>query len=586
MSLPDLSLRQAASAAVFALLCQLSSQCGEVAVMTDPPVEPFVERAAEVGLGFRHFLGATGDFYLPETMGPGSALLDYDGDGDLDVYFLQGGILNPEKTLRDSVFPVPQEHFPGNRLFRNRLLPSGKLAFEDVTGEAGVGHDGFGLGAAVGDYDNDGDSDLYVTNYGPNVLYRNNSDGTFTDVTREAGVIDDAFSSSAAFMDYDSDGDLDLYVAHYNTFSPQGNKRCQAPTGERDYCGPDAYFPLPDRLFRNEGNGTFLDVTRSAGIESAYGHGLGVVGADFNVDGRLDIYIANDQTPNQLWIQQADGAFRDMGLVSGSAYNAEGQAEAGMGVTAEDFDGDGDLDLFLSHLMDQTNTLYLNDGAGNFDDSTAILGLGPASLPFTGFGTSWFDYDNDGLLDLFVANGAVMMIEELAGDPFPYHQINQLFRNTGRRYVDATSDAGAVFELSEVSRGAAFGDIDNDGDIDIVVSNCNGRARMLFNQVGSLRHWLTVILEGVKANRDGIGALVAVERRGRKPVWRRSSTDGSYLTANDRRVHFGLGTDEELALAPVEAVVVAWPDGSRERWPVREVDLFLTLKQGSGDLAR
>ena len=268
------------------------------------PAVPFVERAEEVGLRFEHFLGATDDFYLPETMGPGVAVFDYDGDGDLDVYFLQGSVLNPAKSLDDSSFPIPEENFPGNRLFRNALIPSGQLAFEDVTEVAGVGDDGYGLGAAVGDYDNDGDADLYVTNYGPNVLYRNNGDGSFADVTAEAGVVDDAFSSSAAFLDYDGDGDLDLYVAHYNTFSPEGNKICKAPSGERDYCGPKAYFPLPDRLYRNEGNGEFTDVSRAAGIEATYGHGLGIIGADFDADGRLDIYVANDQTPNQLWTQQ------------------------------------------------------------------------------------------------------------------------------------------------------------------------------------------------------------------------------------------------------------------------------------------
>ena len=566
-----------------ALLWLASCQTGiNDATGVSQPAELFVERSAETGLRFNHFVGATGDFYLPETMGPGVALFDYDNDGDLDVYLLQGSVLNPEKTLDDSVFPAPKEHFPGNRLFRNNFVPSGTLSFDDVTEAAGIGHVGYGLGAAVGDYDNDGYADLYVTNYGPNVLYRNNGDGTFQDVTRDAGVIDGAFSSSAAFLDYDADGDLDLYVAHYNTFSVEGNKPCQSPSGERDYCGPKAYFALPDRLYRNEGNGKFSDVTRAAGIDAAYEHGLGIIGADFNADGRLDIYVANDQTPNQLWTQQQDGKFKDMGLVSGSAYNGEGEVEAGMGVTAEDFDGDGDLDLFLSHLINQTNTVYVNDGRGNFDDATAISGLGPPSLPFTGFGTKWFDYDNDGLLDLFVANGAVMMLDNLKGDPFPYHQKNQLFRNMGRRYEDITATAGAALQLSEVSRGAAFGDIDNDGDVDIVVSNCNGPARLLINQVGNARHWLSVQLEGATTTRDAMGALVAVERAGRQPVWRRSSTDGSYLSANDPRVHFGLGTDEELGQSPVKAIVVAWPAGERERWPVGGIDRLVKLKQNSG----
>jgi hypothetical protein len=440
----------------------------------------------------------------------------------------------------------------------------------------------FGIGVIAGDYDNDGDPDLYVANFGPNVLYRNNGDGTFTDVTREAGVEDNSFSASAAFVDYDGDGDLDLYVTHYNTFTVSGNKRCRAPTGERDYCAPTAYFPLPDRLFRNEGGGRFRDVTRAAGILKAYGHGLGVTCADFDGDGRIDIYVANDLTPNQLWRNRGDGTFEDIAVIGGSAFDSNGQLESGMGVTTEDFDGDGDLDIFKTNLRQQTNTLYVNDGAGNFDDLTDLFGLGSPSRLFTGFGTRWFDYDNDGWLDLFAANGAVMLLEELRGDPFPYHQRNSLYRFDGKRYRDMSSTSGPVFEQSAVGRGAAFGDIDNDGDIDIVVSNCNGPARLLRNQIGNRKHWLMVRLVAASANRDAMGALVALQRRGKPPVWRHVSTDGSYLSSNDLRLHFGLGDEADLRSAPPESLLVVWPSGRKESWKDIRPDCLMTLLQGTG----
>ncbi len=537
----------------------------------------FRDAAAETGLAFRHFIGATGELYLVEVMGSGVALLDYDGDGDLDVYFLQGTVLAPGKTVADSRFPAPSPHWPGNRLFRNDLIPGGELRFTDVTEEAGVGGTGYGLGATAADYDNDGDVDLYVTAFGPNALYRNEGDGTFKNVAAEAGVRDEGFTTSAAFLDYDADGDLDLYVAYYNAFSIEGNKRCKAPSGERDYCGPTAYFPLPDRLYRNDGNGRFTDVSRAAGIAGESQAGLGVVAADLNLDGWIDLYVADDQTPNLLWMNGGDGTFEESGLISGSAYNENGEVEAGMGVSVADFDGDGDDDLFLTHLRDQTNTLYLNDGDAMFDDATSRYGLDSPSVAATGFGTRWFDYDNDGRLDLFAANGSIMRNEKLRGDRFPYHEKNQLFHNEGERFRDVSGEAGAAMQLSEVSRGAAFGDIDNDGDIDIVVSNCNGPARLLLNEVGWRNPWLRVELEGVTVNRDALGARVALLRPGRAPVWRRVAVDGSYLSASEKRVHFGLGK----APAP-EAVLVVWPDGSRERWPAGEIRRTLKLRQGEG----
>jgi hypothetical protein len=543
------------------------------------PREPlFREAAAETGLVFHHFTGATGKYYMPEIMGSGAALLDYDGDGDLDVYLIQGTMLEPGRPPSDARFPPPAGWKPGNRLFRNELIPTGRLRFTDVTEQAGVGHVGYGMGVAAADYDNDGDIDLYVTNYGPNVLYRNNGNGTFTDVTRQAGVDDARWSASAAWLDYDRDGDLDLYVTNYLEFTLRINKECFDAAGERDYCTPAAYRPATDRLFRNEGNGKFSDVTVAAGIGAAVGPGLGVIGADSNRDGWVDIYVANDGAANLLWINQKNGTFVEQALMSGAAYSADGVARAGMGVTAEDFDSDGDLDVLVTNLAREGSTLYRNDGQGNFYDASMEFGIHHASLPFTGFGVQWFDYDQDGRLDLFSANGAVTIVEALRGTPYPFQQRNQLFHNEGNGKIrEVTPEAGPALDLAEVSRAAVFGDIDNDGDVDVLVTNNNGPARLLLNQAAAGRHWLQVKLQATKGNRDGIGALVGVLRAGGPPLWRRVHTDGSYLASGDPRVAFGLGERSE-----VQGVVVEWPDGSKEKWGKVEVDRVVVLRQGTG----
>ncbi len=535
----------------------------------------FREAAFETGLSFHHFTGATGDFFMPEIMGAGAALLDYDNDGDLDVYLIQGAALDEKKK---PLFPPAKDTKPGNRLFRNELIPTSKLRFTDVTEQAGVGHVGNGMGVAAGDYDNDGDLDLYGANFGPNVLYRNNGNGTFTGVTTEAGVDDPRWSTSAAFVDYDRDGDLDLFVCNYINFTLRGNKRCFAPTGEPDYCSPASYRPAPDRLFRNEGAGKFVDVTQSSGIGSAFGPGLGVTCADFNNDGWIDIYVANDGAANLLWINKGDGTFEEMGLIAGASYGADGAARAGMGVTAGDFDNDGAEDILVTNLTREGSTLYRNNGRGEFHDATQEFDLARPSFLSTGFGVGWFDYDNDGWLDLFAANGAVTLLPALRGAPYPFHQRNQLFHNEGGKgFHETSATAGPALQLSEVSRGAAFGDIDNDGDIDIVVANNNGRARLLLNETGSRSHWLGVRLEGVKDNRFGVGARVAALRKGQKPLWRRASADGSYLSANDVRVHFGLGREPGL-----EGVVVQWPSGDKEVWTNVRADSTVTLRQKSG----
>ena len=537
------------------------------------------EVAAASGLGFVHFNGATGEYYQPEIFGPGLALLDYDSDGDLDLYYLQGAMLDSDRSPADALFPPPATHWPGDRLFRNDLDAAGRPRFTDVTEQAGLGSAGYGQGAAVGDYDNDGDPDLYVSNFGPNILYQNNGDGTFSDVTAGAGVDDPNWSTSTAFTDYDRDGDLDLFVANYVQFSIRANKRCAGADGKPDYCGPQAYAAVRDRLFRNDGNGRFTDVTTAAGLDIAFGPGLGVTCADFNGDGWQDIYVANDGEENQLWLNRGDGSFENTALMAGVAINAYGKPEASMGVTAGDFDNDGDEDLFMTHLDRETNTLYLNDGKGNFLDATDRYKLGRTSLPYTGFGSEWFDLDNDGNLDLFIANGAVKIEETLRGQPFPYQEVNQLIRNDGSgAFVDITSNAGPALALQEVSRGAAFGDIDNDGDIDIAVANNTGPARLLLNEAATGNHWLSIRLQGTGSNRDGAGARVAVLREGKPTLWRRAHTDGSYLSANDPRVHFGLGSE-----AALDSVVVKWPGGNSEVWQDIRGDRFVTLVEGNGE---
>lgn len=549
-----------------------------------PETPLFRDIAADVGLAFHHFTGATGEYFMPEIMGSGVALFDYDNDGDLDVYLIQGSTFDPAQDPHRSKFPPPPGWKPGNRLFRNLLSETGKLQFVDVTEKAGVGHIGYGMGVAVGDYDNDGFQDLYVTNFGHNVLYHNNGDGTFTDVTEKAGVDDPRWSTGAAWVDYDGDGRLDLFVANYLDFTVKGNRQCFASTGERDYCTPKMYQPVPARLFHNRGDGTFEDVTAAAGIGAAMGPGLGIVCADFNGDGWSDIYVANDGAAAHLWMNQKNGTFKERGALSGAALSPDGLPQAGMGVTAADFDGDGNEDIFKTNLANEGSNLYVNDGAGNFHDAATELGLFLPSFPYTGFGTEWFDYDNDGHLDLFIANGAVNRIESLRSAPYPFGQPNLLFHNegAGKKFRDVTAAAGPVFAISEVSRGAAFGDIDNDGAVDIVVANNNGPVRLLLNQDQSINrnHWLLVSLEATQGNRFAMGAKVEIRQRTRM-LLRRVHTDSSYLSANDVRVHFGFGED-----ANIQSLIVHWPSGHKEAWDKLKADQIVHIRQGTGRIVR
>lgn len=536
-----------------------------------------VDVTASSALKFQYDNGMSGKMYFPEIMGAGVGVIDYDGDGLLDIYLVQGGAIGPGIG--------PESRKVRDRLFRN--ISRGKtLRFEDVTEESGIKAQGYGMGVAVGDIDNDGDSDLYVLNFGANQLWRNNGDGSFTDITAKAGVGDPRWSVSASFADIDGDGKLDLYVANYVDFSIKGNKACKGMGGgEVDYCSPSAYPPVADSLYRNLGDGRFEDISDSSGISAAPGPGLGVVAADFNRDGLVDWYVSNDGMANFLWLNQGDGRFLDEAVLAGVAVNADGAAEAGMGVTTADFDRNGELDLFVTHMRNESNTLYAGVGEGWFEDRSARSGLAASSMAFTGFGTRWTDLDLDGWLDLFIANGAVVREPEPAQDEleFPYAQTNQLYLHNGKSerqaaYADATEQAGPAMNFRGVTRGAAFADLDNDGDTDIVLSNINGPARILANHAGGNHHWIGAELMGTDGKpHPGSIELGLLQDADHKLIGL-AHRDGSYASASDPRVVFGLG-DAKAA----QTIEVQWPDGSVERFPDLAVDRYHSLRQGSGE---
>jgi hypothetical protein len=564
------------------LIALAAAGCGGAssAPASNSPAKPagdwIVERAHEVGIDFTHFNGMSGERYYPEIMAPGVALFDYDNDGDLDVYLVQSQMLGRNKTLKDAIFP-PQGPLK-DRLYRNDLKETGKLHFTDVTAASGIDIETYGMGVSAGDYDNDGFVDLYRTGLKGAVLLHNNGDGTFTDVTAKAGAGDpDGWGVSSSWVDYDRDGFLDLFVGNYLLYSTDADIDCLAVTGQHDYCPPNSYRAQPSRLYHNRGNGTFEDVTRKALLGGAYGPALGAATADFDGDGWLDIYVGNDGVANQLWINQKNGTFKDTAFLAGAAVNGGGNAEASMGIDAGDFDNDGDEDLFITNWLAQMNILYVNDGKGAFEDRKAASGLGPPSLARTGFGTAWIDYDNDSWLDLLTLNGSVSIIEAQARaqDPFPLKMKNQLYRNLGNgRFEDVSARAGAVFQREEVSRGGAFGDIDNDGDTDVLVGVAAGPTRLLINEVGNAKKWIGLRL--MTGKRDALGARVEIRRPGAPPLWRRARADGSYASANDPRVLVGLG-----ATAPASvAVHVVWPDGKTEDWPSVPTGQYTTLTEG------
>ena len=545
------------------------------------PEAIFVESARALGIDFVHFNGMTGSYLLPEVFAPGAALFDYDNDGDLDAFLIQGRLIEPGKVSTDALLAAPEGDLI-DRLYRNQLVETGDLGFVDVTGVSGIVGDGYGMGVVAGDYDGDGAVDLYVTHLGSNRLWRNRGDGTFEDATERAGVDDPRWSVPAVFFDYDGDNDLDLYVGNYVDFNLGTHTVCSTEGGDPDYCGPKSFRPEPDRLLRNRGDGTFEDVTREAGLWRDYGTALGAVAADFNRDGRLDLYVANDWMPNQMWINQG-GRFENQALLGGTALSIDGVAEASMGVDTGDYDNDLDDDLLLTHLTGETNTLYRNDGDARFVDVSLQSRLGPPSWSSTGFGTAWLDYDNDGLLDVLVVNGAIRRLESLdtVGHPYPLAQPNQLFHNLGSEgFEEVSARAGSGVTAAEVSRGAAFGDVDNDGDTDVLVANNSGPARLLLNRVGQDASWIggrLVTAEG----RDALGSRVRVHLRDGRVLERLVRTGASYASSLDPRVLVGLG-----AQTSVEAVEVVWADGAQESFGALETRRYHLLRRGEGSPVR
>lgn len=533
---------------------------------TDKPF--FTEVTTALGFTEAETPWQAGTHTLPEVIGSGVALFDYDNDGALDILHVR--------------FPPPgnAEAPAPNRLFRQHTDGT----FVDVTETAGIGHEGYGQGVAIGDIDNDGDADVYVTNYGADALYRNNGNGTFA--LQESGLSNDAWGTSATFGDYDRDGYLDLYVANYVQFDPEAV--CRGKHGASDYCNPQVFEPTSDRLFRNNGDGTFTDVTQQAGIAAMPGRGLGVVCLDLTADGWPDFYVANDGEANQLWVNQTDGTFAEEAILRGLAFNAYGQPEGSMGIAVGDLNADTRPDLFLTHLSGETNTLYITSAYAVFIDTTEMAEFAGRDLPFTGFGCGFIDFDNDADLDIALVNGRVKRGAILNGADTGefwnfYAEPNLLFQNTQTEpvspqriaFTDVSSHAPDFTERIEVTRGIAFGDIDKDGDIDMLTSGLDNQLRLFRNDAPpSEHHWLFV--KAITQGRDALGAQVTLQTDARTLTgFVLSGT--SYLSSSEPSVHFGLGTIEA-----VQAIEVLWQDGSRERFPGTTANQRVTVYQGKG----
>jgi hypothetical protein len=534
--------------------CRQQTPVGSTATVSSAPW--FEEIAMRAGVDFVHRSGHESKHYLPEIMGGGAALFDMDNDGFLDLYLVQSGDLVTQSGA-------------GGRLYHNR----GDGTFEDVTQQSGALVHDYGMGIAAGDFDNDGYTDLYVTGYGHNVLLKNDGHGRFLDVTARAGVASSGWSTSAAFLDYDGDGFLDLFVARYMSWTPSAEIDCFSLTGVPDYCSPASYdLPSASTLFHNNGNGTFTDVSEKSGIQTAVGNGLGVVVGDFDGDGRPDIFVANDRTPNHLWLNQGNGRFHESALAMGCALDQDGTAKSGMGVYAVDADDDGDLDLLVVNLDSESDSFFRNQGRF-FVDDTVSAGLRTITRPFTRFGTALLDFDNDGALDLYEANGRVGRQSEMYSSD-PYAEPSMLLRGfPGPRFEEVKPRGGVRSPLVATSRAAAFGDIDTDGGVDIVVVNRDSRPFVLHNIVKPRGHW--VMFRLLDHGRDAIGAEVTMAV-GSRTIRRDVRAAYSYLASNDPRVHVGLGSE-----TVVRNVTIRWADGMRETFGDVGADRIVTLARGS-----
>jgi hypothetical protein len=541
----------------------------------DNPLPQFVDIARQAGVAFHHTNGASAEKHIVETMGSGAVFFDYDGDGWIDIFLVDSG------SLADAAVNRLARH----RLYRNRGPSTGSgqaVQFEDVTDRSGIEHREYGMGACAGDYDGDGRPDLYISNYGANTLYHNRGDGTFTDVTAAARVGDRRWSASCAFADLDGDGDLDLWVVNYVDADRTHSPYCgDARLGVRFYCSPLKYDPLPNTVYRNDSNGVFTDVSAASGVGALRANGLGVVIADYDNDRRPDVFVANDTMPNFLFHNTGNMRFTETGLVSGIAVAADGKARAGMGIDSGDYDGDGRLDVVITNLDFEMHTLSHGLERGFFGDVTLESGIGFPTLPFVGFGVAFLDFDNDAQLDIAIANGHVLDNAPRFRTGSTYLQRKLLFRNaTLRRFVEVGRTSGSAFAAQKAGRGLAVGDIDNDGDLDLLVTNNGQDAELLRNDGGTRGNALLVRLHGTGSNTEAIGARIRLTSGSRTQI-RDVKAGSSYLSQNDLRAHFGLG-----AVARVDRIEVLWPSGRVEAVASVAANQIITIDEGKGIVAR
>ena len=515
------------------------------------------------GVDFEHTDGKSGKRLFNEFLGSGGGFFDYDNDGDLDIYLVNG---------TSQIAPLGK-NAPTNVLYRN----NGDGYFSDVTELTGTGSTSYGTGCTVGDYDNDGDLDLYVANFGLGVLYQNSGDGTFIDVSMNSGVANSRWGTSCAFADVDNDSYLDLYITNYADYAVENDKKCYV-RGIWQYCGPRAYPPDTDTFYHNNGDGTFTDLTEESGFLNVPAcHGLGVSFGDYDNDGDQDLYIANDQDPNFLFQNQGGGKFEETALLSGVSYSDMGKEEAGMGTIFGDYDNDGFLDLTVSNFQRETNTLYHNEGSGFFADVTTLAGIGEVTYSYLGWGIAFFDYDNDGYKDIFVANGHVLDNITEVDRSTTYPQRNLLFRNLGDgTFEDVSNQSGIGLSLQKVSRAAAFGDYDNDGDLDILVTNWNQTADLLRNEYGNLNNWIQIDVVGTKSNKSGIGTRIKLII-GDSKQYQEVQSGGSYLSFNDLRAHFGVGNAKKIDL-----IEIHWPSGHVDQYENLAVNYRFVATENAG----